>query len=250
MASSFALYAFVTMAAAGAISIVRPLRFLGIRNRKIAALVLLVGLVGASRVLDATALANYVTTPASRLDEFAPTYQFSERASIPVRASSGRVYEALQRVTAAEVPLYRTLAWIRRGGSHGPESVLNPPDGEPLVRVATRTSFLTLAEVPGREFVMGAVVMAPQGVRLAAGQTPESFTSLARPGFAKAVMSFTIEPQGPGWCLLRTETRVHATDPVSRDVFARYWRVITPGSLIIRHMWLRAIKVRAEATTR
>jgi hypothetical protein len=235
MASSFALYAFVTMAAAGAISIVRPLRFLGIGSRKLAAFVLLVGLVGASRVLDATALANY---------------QFSERASIPVRASSGRVYEALQRVTAAEVPFFRTLAWIRRGGSHGPESLLNPPDGEPLVRVATRTSFLTLAEVPGREFVMGAVVMAPEGVRLAAGQTPESFKSLTRPGFAKAVMNFSIEPQGPGSCLLRTETRVHATDPVSRDVFARYWRVITPGSLIIRHMWLRAIKVRAEATTR
>jgi hypothetical protein len=153
-------------------------------------------------------------------------------------------------VTAAEVPLYRTLAWMRRGGAAGPESVLNPSDHEPLVRVATRTSFLTLAEVPGREFVMGAVVMAPAGVRLASGPTPESFKALTRPGFAKAVMSFTIEPQGPGLCLLRTETRVHATDPVSRDVFARYWRVIAPGSMLIRHMWLRAIKVRAEATIR
>jgi hypothetical protein len=43
---------------------------------------------------------------------------------------------------------------------------------------------------------------------------------------------------------------VHATDPVSRDVFARYWKVIAPGSLLTRQMWLRAIKVRAEATTR
>jgi hypothetical protein len=97
---------------------------------------------------------------------------------------------------------------------------------------------------------MGAVVMAPEGVRLAAGPTPDSFKELRSRGFAKAVMSFTIEPQGPGLCLLRTETRVHATDPESRDVFARYWTVISPGSLLIRHMWLRAIKVRAEATTR
>jgi hypothetical protein len=250
MASSFALYAFVTIAAAGLLSILRPLRLLRIRNRKVAAVVLLAGAVGAWRVLHAPALADYVTRPATRLDEFAPVYQFSETVAIPVRASADEVYDALFRVTAAEVPLYRTLVWIRRGGASGPESILNPPDDESLIGVATRTSFLALAEVPGREYVMGAVVMAPEGTRLAAGPTPASFKALTRPGFAKAVMSFRIEPQGPAYCLLRTETRVYATDPASRDVFARYWRVITPGSLLIRHMWLRAIKVRAEARRR
>jgi hypothetical protein len=250
MASSFAFYAFVTMAAAGLISILRPVRLLRIRNRRVAAVVFLVGAIGAWRALHAPALADYVTEPASKLDEFAPIYQFSETASIPVRAPADRVYDAIFRVTAAEVPLYRTLAWARRGGSSGPESVLNPSDSEPLVRIATRTAFLTLAEVPAREFVMGAVVMAPESVRVFAGQTPKSFRALTRPGFAKAVMNFSIEPQGPDWCLLRTQTRVHATDPLSRDVFARYWTVIRPGSVLIRHMWLRAIKVRAEATTR
>ena len=250
MASSVAFYAFVVMAAAGFLSVLRPARFLRIRSRRVAVVVCVVGLFGAGRVLDAPVLADYVTDPVSKLDEFAPIYQFSETASIPVRASADRVYEALFRVTAAEVPLYRTLGWIRRGGASGPESVLNPPDHEPLVRVATRTSFMTLAEVPGREYVMGAIVMAPEGVKLAASPTPESFRALTQPGFAKAVMDFTIEPQGPGLCLLRTETRVHATDPASRNVFTRYWKVIAPGSLLIRHMWLRAIKVRAEATMR
>jgi hypothetical protein len=250
MASSIAFYAFVAVAAAGLVSVLRPVRVLRIRNRWIAAIVLFVGAVGAWRVLNAPVLAAYVTERTSKLDEFAPIYQFSESASIPVRASADRVYEALFRVTAAEVPLYRTLVWIRRGGASGPESVLNPSDYEPLIRVATRTSFMMLAEVPGREFVMGAVVMAPEGVKLAAGPTPEAFRGLTRPGYAKAVMNFTVEPQGPGLCLLRTETRVHATDPASRDVFARYWKIIAPGSVIIRHMWLRAIKVRAEAPTR
>ncbi|MFO7694258.1 MAG: hypothetical protein R6V57_14310 [Vicinamibacterales bacterium] len=250
MASSFAFYAFVTIAAAGLVSMLRPVRLLRIRSRRAAAIVFLAGAVLAWRELHAPVLSDYVTAPSSKLDEFAPIYQFSERVSIPVRATADRIYDALLRVTAAEVPFYRTLVWIRRGGTSGPESVLNPPDHEPLIRVATRTTFLQLADVPGREFVMGAVVMAPEGVRLAAGQTPESFKGLTRAGFAKAVMSFSIEPQGPGLCLLRTDTRVHATDPVSRDAFAGYWRVIAPGSLLIRHMWLRAIKVRAEATTR
>jgi hypothetical protein len=250
MASSFAFYAFVTMAAVGVLSVLRPLKALGIRSRRLALLVVAAGLWGAAHVLHDPALASYVTTPSSKLDEFAPIYQFSEAASIPVRAPADRVYEAIFQVTAAEVPLYRTLAWIRRGGASGPESVLNPSDHAPLVRVATRTSFMSLAEVPGREFVMGAVVMAPPSVKLAAGPTPASFKSLTQPGFAKAVMNFTVEPQGPGICLLRTETRVHATDAASRDGFARYWRVIAPGSLLIRHMWIRAIKVRAEATPR
>jgi hypothetical protein len=153
-------------------------------------------------------------------------------------------------VTAADVPMYRTLVWIRRGGGSGPESVLNPPDHEPLLRVAIRTSFLRLADEPGREFVMGAIVIAPEGVRLASASTPASFKALKQPGFAKAAMNFAIEPLSPGWSTLRTETRVYATDPVSRDVFARYWRVIAPGSALIRLMWLRAIKVRAEATAR
>jgi hypothetical protein len=250
MAASFALYAFVTMAAAGFLSVLYPLRLLRIRSRRIGALVLFLGIAGAWRVLHAPALASYVTRPSSKLDEFAPIYQFSEVATIPVRAAAERIYDAVLQVTAAEVPFYRALVWVRRGAASGPESVLNPPDDAPLVRVATRTSFLTLAEEPGREYVMGTVVIAPEGVRLVAAATPESFKALRKPGYAKAVMNFAIEPRGPGLCLLRTETRVYATDPASRDVFARYWTVIRPGSMIIRHMWLRAIKVRAEATTR
>jgi len=47
--------------------------------------------------------------------------------------------------------------------------------------------------------------------------------------------------------LLTTETRIYATDASSRRAFARYWRVIYPGSSLIRRMWLRAIKKTAEA---
>jgi hypothetical protein len=250
MAASIALYAFGMLALLGLVALVRPIRSLGIRNRWVALLVLAVGYGSASHLLHATALASYVTTPTTKLDEFAPIYQFSEAVSIPVRAPADRVYRAIFEVTAAEVPFYRTLVWLRRGGAGGPESVLNPPAHEPLVAVATRTSFLRLAEDPGREFVMGTVVMAPPGVRLASGSNPASFRSLNQEGFAKATMNFVVEPQGPEWSLLRTETRVYATDPGSRDRFSRYWRVIAPGSVLIRLMWLRAIKVRAEAKAR
>jgi hypothetical protein len=250
MALSFALYAWVLVAAAGAVSLVRPLRALGIRNRWLAWPVLAIGVAGASYVLDRPALADYATSRGRHLDAFMPTYQFSEVFEIPVHAPRDRIYRAILSVSADEIPLYRTLAWIRRGAAEGPESVLNPPDGVPLVTVATRTSFVTLAEDAGRELVIGTVVIAPPGVRLALGSDPASFMALDQAGFAKAAIAFLVTPQSDGWAMLRTDTRVWATDPVSRDRFARYWRVIAPGSAITRLMWLRAIKVRAEAPDR
>jgi hypothetical protein len=235
---------------AGAVSALVPLRSLGIRSRGAGWLVLLAGLLVAGVALTRPVEDTTVALPRTRLDEFAPSYQFREVHQIPVNATPERVYDATLQVTAAEIPLFRTLVWIRRGGANGPESILNAADQIPLITVATRTTFLKLAEDVNREFVMGTVVMAPPGARLPLGSEPDSFKALRQAGFAKATMSFLIEPIAGGGCLLRTETRVWATDPASRDAFARYWRIIRPGSELIRQMWLRAIKVRAEARVR
>jgi hypothetical protein len=42
------------------------------------------------------------------------------------------------------------------------------------------------------------------------------------------------------------QTRIQALDDAARAVMARYWRVIDPGSGMIRRMWLRAVRDRAE----
>jgi hypothetical protein len=60
-------------------------------------------------------------------------------------------------------------------------------------------------------------------------------------------MNFLVEEEGDGWCRLSTETRVLATDDTARRRFAVYWRLIYPGSSLIRRMWLAAVKRRAEA---
>ena len=62
-------------------------------------------------------------------------------------------------------------------------------------------------------------------------------------------MNFLVSPDGPHASIVSTETRVHANDARSRRLFARYWRVIYPGSALIRRMWLRAIERRATAGT-
>jgi len=153
-------------------------------------------------------------------------------------------------VTADEIPFFRALTSLRRLGRPGPESILNAPERLPILEVATRTSFLLLAEEREREVVVGTVVLAPRGTRIDGKPTPEQFRALEAPGFAKATMNFLLEDAPEDTCLLTTETRVHATDASSRRRFAAYWRVIYPGSALIRRMWLRAIKLRAEAASR
>jgi hypothetical protein len=192
-----------------------------------------------------------VATPLTRLDEFAPVYQFSEFHSRRIAAPPEQTYHAVKSVTAQEITLFRTLVWLRRFGRSGPESILNPPPHVPVLDVATKTSFIILAEEPDREIVLGTLVISPRGWRPSGRLTADGFKALCvtarTPGFAAGRISFRIEDAGPTSCTLTTETRVYATDAVSRRRFARYWHVIYPGSAFIRRMWLRAIARRAES---
>jgi hypothetical protein len=163
-----------------------------------------------------------VTRVESRLDELMPAWQFNEVHTAHVNASPEKVYEAIKQVRADEILLFRTLTWIRRGGRDAPESILNPGDA-PLLDVATRNGFEYVADEPPREVV----------VRTALG--PRTV----------AMMNFAVRPDGKGGSHVSTETRVFASSDRARRRFARYWRVIYPGSALIRRMWLRAIERRA-----
>ena len=231
----------------GAVSILKPLSFLGIHSRSRGATLLLLGfaVVVIGWLLPAKEV--HVAAARNRLDEFVPVYQFHEFHTIEIAASKQQVAQAIKTVTADEISLFRTLIWIRRLGRKGPEDILNPPRNTPILDVATRTTFILLAEEPEREMVFGTLVGAPRGWRPQGHATPEGFKSLHEPGFALAAMNFTIEETRPGLCTVTTETRVYATDSSSRRRFAAYWRTIYPGSALIRRMWLRAIKRRAES---
>lgn len=181
----------------------------------------------------------------TRLDELAPAWQFREIHRIQVHAPAERVYQAIRAVTAGEIRLFRLLTWLRRLGRPGPASVLNAPPDVPILDVATRTGFLLLADEPNRELVVGTVIIAPRTARRPA--SVEAYRALDGPGCAKATMNFLIEPIGSGSCMVTTETRVHATDARTGWRFGAYWFVIRPGSALIRRMWLRAIRRRAEA---
>ena len=230
----------------GAVSLVRPLRFLKMASRRRGLGALAAGALLVAVGVSLPACETRVDQPRTALDRFVPVYQFSEHHEIRVAAPPARTFEAIRSVTAGEITFFRTLTAIRRFGRSGPESVLNAPERLPILDVATQTSFLLLAHEPDREIVVGTLVTAPPGMRPPNEPTPQWYRALSGPGYAKAVMSFLVEPDGSG-SLVTTETRIFATDDATRRRFAAYWRVIYPGSALIRRMWLRAIRRRAEA---
>jgi hypothetical protein len=191
---------------------------------------------------------NRIVSPKTRLDDFVPVYEFNEVHSIQIKASHTQAFEAIKAVTADEILFYRTLIWLRRFGGKYPVGMLNPAKGVPLLKVATSTSFLLLAEEPNSEIVIGSVIIAPPKFSIAALKA-EDIRNLSTSGFAVAALNFLVEPVEPSTLRVVTETRVHATDKITRHKFARYWGVIYPGSALIRRMWLRAIKRRVKAAS-
>ena len=230
----------------GCISVVRPLSFLGIASRPHGIVIFLCGVAVLLIGVNLPATETRIATRQSDLDDFIPVYQFHEFHKTRIHARRENVFKAIKEVRANEILLFRTLTWIRRAGRSGPAGILNAPESEPLFAVALRTGFMKLAEEPDGEIVLGTLVAAPKGTRLKKDPTPEDFKALGAPGFAPAAINFRLEDAANGEIVLTTETRVYATDPSTRKKFGSYWRVIYPGSALIRVMWLRAIKKRAE----
>jgi hypothetical protein len=237
-------YAGLALAVAGAVSLLRPLRFLRIRTRRVALGVVALG-------VPLVTMGTWWPWPAqratgdSRLDDFVPSFQFVERHEARVRATPEAVYRAIRAVRADEIRTFRTLTWIRSPRlpwRPRRESIMNAGQ-DPILDVSTRSGFIWLADEPGREALVGTVVCC-RGTR---ASSPEQFRGLTQAGIAKAGMNFRIEDLGGGACRVTTETRVFATDAGSRRRFGQYWAFIYPGSSLIRYGWLAAIKERAES---
>lgn len=212
---------------AGAISILRPLRFLHIRTRPAGAALLAVALIAVIAGLLIPAPLEQVADPQSDLDRAMPAFQFQERHRTHVSAAPDAVYRAMRATTADDILLFRTLTWIRspRRRQADGGTILTPPSRpEPILDVALRTTFRQISDRQPREFVVATTV--GRGVT--------------------AMMNFLIEPALDGSCELFTETRVFAATPAGARSFGAYWHTIYPGSSLIRLMWLHAIKMRAE----
>jgi hypothetical protein len=103
-----------------------------------------------------------------------------------------------------------------------------------------------LAQVPGREIVMGAVTRPWEADVTFRALPPAEFAAFAEPGFVKIAWTLRADPVGAETSVFRTETRALATDAVARARFRAYWSWASPGIALIRRLSLRPLKRAAE----
>ena len=130
MFGSVIVYSGLIMATAGLGLVIRPRwlrpRWLRITNRARALAVVGAGALLTGMGLTVPAPESRVGRVETRLDEFAPRWQFREYHEIRIAAPPARVFQTIKRVRADEIFLFHTLTGIRRGGQATPENILNP----------------------------------------------------------------------------------------------------------------------------
>jgi hypothetical protein len=224
MLLSISAYAGIILLICGLVAMVRPLRFIRLNSRRRGAAIVAAGSILLAFALFWPTPLEGVSVTESALDGQMPSYHFVEHHETHIDASPGVVLDAVRAVTAREIRFFALLTWIRHPHfGRGKESILAAPPDEPILTVALRSGFVLLEERPDRELVIG--------VRVASE--------------VRGVMNFAVEPDGRGGSRLWTETRVRAESPRALRAFTAYWRLIYPGSSLIRIEWLRAIRTRA-----
>jgi hypothetical protein len=182
------------------------------------------------------------------LDRFMPAYEVAERHAAYVNAPPDLTFAA-----SCDVDLQRSR--IIRAIFKGRELALGakPEDAarpRGVVAFAKAIGWGVLAEVPGREIVMGAVTKPWTANPVFRALPPEAFATFNEPDYVKIVWTVRADPLKNGASLARTETRVIATDPVARRKFRRYWSIFSPGVVLIRRVVMRLVKVDAERRAR
>ena len=166
------------------------------------------------------------------LDDVIPDPQYRMCHARNVAAPPTVVWDELLRVTMSALPLARALEGLRLLPAR-----LAGRNRQPL---AGRT-FLDVTPIPVLFSQRPDVVISAglsQAWRLLGGSTPPhlevgALRAWSQPGWIKVAMEFRLESTSVG-TLLRTETRMLATDPRVRRAFAAYWFLIRSSSGAIR----------------
>ena len=150
------------------------------------------------------------------LDRFIATYDVVERHQIRVAAPADITMAAACEQDLLRVPLIRAIFRAREiamGATPG------GPQPRGLLAATQALGWGVLAEVPGREIVVGAITR-PWEANVTFRALPAGeFAAFAEPGFVKIVWTLRADPLDCDASVFRTETRAVATDAQARDHF-------------------------------
>ena len=196
-----------------------------------------------------------VAASAPLIDNFLHTYDVRERHHIRVKASPAVVYDAILATDLFDSGIVQGLLFLRAlpaalgRGLNGVRALAHRTRAPLTLATMESKGFHILSERPPEEIVLGieGKFWSPAGAECT--NSRESFAAPVEAGMARGVWDFRVIPMPDGEAELTTETRVLCADAATRRKFVPYWALIRPGSGLIRHAMLRAIKASAEQGT-
>lgn len=182
------------------------------------------------------------------LDRFLPRYDVAERHHIRIDASSDLAFAAACEADLMDSPIARAVFKARELLLGAERDTASRPRG--LVALTTSMGWHVLAEVPGRELVVGAVTRPWEANVVFRPIAPDAFAAFDEPDYVKIAWTLRADPIGPNESVFRTETRAVATDAAAAAKFRRYWSFLSPGIIAIRWTMLGPLKREAERRAR
>jgi hypothetical protein len=182
------------------------------------------------------------------LDRFMPDYDVAERHHTRVAAPADVTFAAAVEMDLEQSRTIRAIFRARELVMRAHADATARPRAF-LAQMKT-LGWGIVAEVPGREIVMGAVTQPWKADVVFRALPPGDFSRFDQPDYVKIVWTLRADPIGSGESVFRTETRAVTTDPGARAKFRRYWSLASPGILLIRRVSLGLVKAEAERRVR
>ncbi len=241
---SLLAYSGIVLALCGLANLLLPFRFLGVRKRAVGAFILAGGVVLTLVGLRLPDPTIHIAQHRSRLDDILPEYQGSERHSVRIHARPEQVMQGVRQSTMGDLRSLDTLLRVRAAVLRIPfQSTRELRDKRMIDSFLASGYLFDESEHEIVIFTVGNVRAIPRPEV----HTLQEFADYREPGAVKTAFDFRAEEAGEGWSTLTTETRVVGLDDISSGPGTRYWRLILPGSGLLRRQWLEGIKKRTES---
>jgi len=182
------------------------------------------------------------------LDRFMPEYEIAERHRVDVNAPADLTFSTACAMDLQDSAIVRAIFKARELLLCAKPQGNTLPCG--LLAQTEAMGWTVLAEIPGREIVMGAITEPWKGIPVFRSVAPERFAAFDEPDHVKIAFTLRADPVGTDRSIFRTETRATCTDDGARVKFRRYWAFLSPGIILIRRLSLRPLKKAAEYRAR
>ena len=181
----------------------------------------------------------------SLLDRFIPSPEVSEHHQIAIHAPADIVMSTAKEMELLKSPVVKAIIKAREFVLGGEPDRRPHPDA--LIDQMLSIGWVILAEMPGREIVLGSVTKPWDASPVFRSVPAEAFKDFNEPGYVKIAWTLRADPVDANHSVFHTETRVCTTDDEARRRFRNYWSFVAPGVEVIRIAMLRPLRRAAEA---